>query len=115
LRGTLDTVHEQLRPEQQTREDALLAVLQAKSDGAAGNLDVTQAGNMLIGQVIEEQRKLRQLMGALINAHNVTAAREINEHAAAERIMQEWFAKGAEVEIKPLTGEGGFGRLGPTR
>jgi type IV secretion system protein TrbJ len=109
LRGTLDTVHEQLRPAQQAREDALLAALHRKSDGAAGNLDATQAGNMFLGQVVEEQRKIRQLLGAQMNAQNVAQAHALTTNAAAERIMQDWFERGAAaVTIRPMTGGGGF-------
>lgn len=114
LRGTLDTVHEQLRPAQQAREDALLAALRSKSDGAAGNLDVTQAGNMFLGQVVEEQRKIRQLLGAQMNAQNVAQARVITTQAAAERIEQELL----EASYRPIPAYGaarGFGLLGPTR
>jgi type IV secretion system protein TrbJ len=114
LRGTLDTVHEQLRPAQQAREDALLSALRRKSDGAAGNLDATQAGNMFLGQVVEEQRKIRQLLGAQMNAQNVTQARAITTQAAAERIEQDLL----EASYRPIPAYGsarGFGLLGPTR
>ena len=114
LRGTLDTVHEQLKPAQQAREDALLASLQAKSDGAQGNLDATQAGNMFVGQVVEEQRKIRQLLGAQMNAQNVAQARTITTHAAAERIEEEVLLV-SHTPIPAYDQAGGFGLLGPTR
>ena len=114
LRGTLDTVHEQLKPAQQAREEALLAALHSKSDGAAGNLDATQAGNMFLGQVVEEQRKIRQLLGAQMNAQNVTQARVITTHAAAERIEQDLLVA-SQKPIPAYDHAGGFGLLGPTR
>lgn len=114
LRGTLDTVHEQLKPAQQVREEALLAALQGKSDGAAGNLDATQAGNMFLGQVVEEQRKIRQLLGAQMNAQNVTQARSITTQAAAERIEHDLLeASSKPIPAYPSARE--FGVLGPTR
>jgi P-type conjugative transfer protein TrbJ len=114
LRGTLDTVHEQLTPAQQTREEALLAALHRKTVNAVGNLDVTQTSNMFLGQVVEEQRKIRQLLGAQLNAQNVTQARTITTQAAAERIEQDLL----KVSYKPIPPYGsarGFGLLGPTR
>jgi len=114
LRGTLDTVHEQLKPAQQAREEMLLAALHRKSDGAAGNLDATQAGNMFLGQVVEEQHKIRQLLGAQLNAQNVTQARTITTHAAAERIEQDLLVA-SQKPIPAYDHAGGFGLLGPTR
>lgn len=86
LRGTLDTVHEQLRIEQRVREEQVLADLAAKTANAAGNLDVTQTGNMITAQVVEELRKTRQMLGALINAENVAHAHAINREAVSERL-----------------------------
>ena len=88
LRGTLDTVHEQLRVEQRLREEQVLADLAAKTANAAGNLDVTQTGNMITAQVVEELRKTRQMLGALINADNVAHAHAINREAVSERLEQ---------------------------
>ena len=92
----------------------ILAALQRKSDGAAGNLDATQAGNMFLGQVVEEQRKIRQLLGAQMNAQNVTQARTITTHAAAERIEQDLLVA-SQKPIPAYDHAGGFGLLGPTR
>jgi|SoiMethySBSTD1v2_1073268.scaffolds.fasta_scaffold55151_2 P-type conjugative transfer protein TrbJ len=86
LRGTLDTVHEQLRVEQRLREEQVLAELAAKTANAAGNLDVTQTGNMITAQVVEELRKTRQMLGALINAENVAHTHSINREAVSERL-----------------------------
>ena len=86
LRGTLDTVHEQLRVEQRVREEHVLAELAAKTAHAAGNLDVTQTGNMITAQVVEELRKTRQLLGALMNAENVAHAHANNREAVSERL-----------------------------
>jgi P-type conjugative transfer protein TrbJ len=86
LRGTLNTVHEQLTVAERLREEALLASLRAKTESAAGNLDVSQTGNMIDLQIIEELRKVRQLLGAFINAQNVAQAHEINLMATAQRV-----------------------------
>ena len=114
LRGTLDTVHEQLQETERLKEEALLASLQNKTELATGNLDATQAGNMITLQIVEEQRKTRQLLGALLNAQNVATAHAINLQAAAERIEQDWLARSV-IDIQPYRGTTGFGLLGDTR
>ena len=98
LRGTLDTVHEQLRVEQRVREEQVVADLAAKTAGAAGNLDVTQTGNMIMVQVVEELRKTRQMLGALINADNVAHAHAINREAVSERLEHDALER-SRVEI----------------
>ena len=98
LRGTLDTVHEQLRVEQRLREEHVLAELATKTASAAGNLDVTQTGNMLTAQVVEELRKTRQLLGALMNAENVAHAHTINREAVSERLEHDALER-SRIEI----------------
>jgi len=114
LRGTLDTVHEQLRVEQRQHEEQIIAALADKTQNAAGNLDVTQTGNMIMVQVVEELRKTRQMLGALINAQNVTNAHVINREAVSERLEHDALVR-SQIEI-PVSNNGqGEGRLGPTR
>jgi P-type conjugative transfer protein TrbJ len=114
LRGTLDTVHEQLRVEQRQHEEQIIGELADKTQNAAGNLDVTQTGNMIMVQVVEELRKTRQMLGALINAQNVTNAHVINREAVSERLEHDALVR-SQIEI-PVSNNGrGEGRLGPTR
>jgi hypothetical protein len=89
MRGVLDTVHEQLRPEQRTIEEGVLAALAAKTAAAAGNLDVSQTGNMIGLQVAQELRKLRQMMGALTNAQTVAQAHQMHLQMVQERIAHD--------------------------
>jgi P-type conjugative transfer protein TrbJ len=114
LRGTLDTVHEQLTVTERLREEALLASLRAKTESAAGNLDVSQTGNMIDLQIVEELRKVRQLLGAFINAQNITQAHEVNLRAASERIEHDWLERSL-TSIPRYDGSYGFGLFGPTR
>jgi hypothetical protein len=86
LSGTLETVHYQLRPEQQEQEQRLLFEMQDRTQGATGNLDVSQTGNMIALQIVEEQRKLRQMLGATLNAQNIAASHHITYQAAKERV-----------------------------
>lgn len=108
LRGTLNTVHEQLKAAERLQEDALLAALRAKTDAAQGNLDVSQTSNMINLQIVEEQRKMRQLLGALINAQNVATAHQINLQASQERVFNDWLER-AQRPVQPYSGVGGFG------
>jgi len=108
LRGTLNTVQEQLKAAERLQEEATLAALKAKTDAAQGNLDVSQTGNMINLQIIEEQRKMRQLLGALINAQNVATAYQINLQASQERVFNDWLER-AQRPVQPYSGVGGFG------
>jgi hypothetical protein len=108
LSGTLETVHYQLRPEQQIQEQALLEELKAKTQGALGNLDVSQTGNMITLQIVEEQRKLRQMLGATMNAQNVAAAHAITMEAAAQRIEHDWLERSV-AEASALGQSRGYG------
>jgi P-type conjugative transfer protein TrbJ len=108
LRGTLDTVHEQLKVSERLREEAVVASLRAKTEGAMGNLDVSQTGNMIELQIVEELRKVRQLLGASLNAQNVTQVHQINLQASQERIMNDWIER-SQIPVQPYHGTGGFG------
>lgn len=108
LRGTLNTVQEQLKESERGREEALLAALKSKTESAQGNLDVSQTGNMIDLQIIEEQRKIRQLLGALINAQNVATAHQINLQASQERVIDDWLQR-SQIPVQPYRGIGGFG------
>jgi|GEM_PF-4487086 len=114
LRGSLDTVHEQLRPEQRAIEEGVLAALAAKTAAAAGNLDVSQTGNMIGLQVAQELRKLRQMVGALTNAQTVAQAHEIHLQAVSERVQHDLLANSDSTV--PMVADGNsFTLLGPTR
>lgn len=108
LRGTLNTVQEQLKAAERLQEEATLAALKAKTEAAQGNLDVSQTGNMITLQIVEEQRKMRQLLGALINAQNVATAHQINLDAAAQRAQDDWLER-PTIEARPYQGTTGFG------
>ena len=108
LRGTLNTMQEQLKESERAREETLLAALKSKTENAQGNLDVSQTGNMIDLQIIEEQRKIRHLLGALINAQNVATAHQINLQASQERVIDDWFER-SQIPVQPYRGTAGFG------
>lgn len=109
LSGTLETAHYQLRPQRQFEEQLLLEELKNKTQGALGNLDVSQTGNMITLQIVEEQRKLRQMLGATMNAQNVAAAHRLTMEAAAQRIEHDWLERSV-AEVNALPPSRGYGR-----
>jgi hypothetical protein len=112
--GTLETVHYQLRPEQQAQEQQLLVELQNKTQNPVGNLDVSQTGNMIALQVVEEQRKLRQLLGATMNAQNLGEAQRLTKEAFALRIEHDWVGRTVEEVASFSASRGyGMGNFGP--
>src|SRR5262249_33350343 len=114
LRGSLDTVHEQLRPEQRLHEDEVLAALKAQTEAAAGNLGVSQTGNMIGLQVAQELRKLRQMVGAQTNALAVAQAHEIHLKAVSERVAHDLLAN-SPSDVPTAADGNSFTLLGPTR
>jgi P-type conjugative transfer protein TrbJ len=108
LRGTLDTVHEQLKVQERLREEVVLASLRAKTEGAIGNLDVSQTGNMINLQIVEELRKVRQLLGATVNAQNVATSHQINLQASQDRVVNDWIER-SQIPVPRYRGIGGFG------
>jgi P-type conjugative transfer protein TrbJ len=101
-------VHEQFKLPERLREDALIAGLASQSSSARGNLAVTQAGNAITLQVIEELRKVRQLLGASMNAQNVALTHHINLQASQDRIVHDWIER-SQIPVSPYRGSGGFG------
>ncbi len=107
-RGALNTVHEELRPEDDAREDALAT----KTEVARGNLDVSQAGNYLAILQIDEARRQRHMLGALTNALIVAHAHPVNLQAQAEKATALAIA-GSLLPIRPYSGVGGVRLFGP--
>ena len=110
--GLLNTVREELRPEDDVRLEGLLDTLRLKTELAAGNLDVQQAGNYLTILGIQEQRRTRHMVGALTNALTTRFAHDINEVAQPEAAMRLWLET-AQVETLPYSGVGGVRTLDP--
>jgi hypothetical protein len=115
---TLATVHEQLKPEQFDAEEGLLAELKAKSEGAVGNLDVSQTGNMITLQGVNEARKLRQMIGAHMNAQNTATGFLLNMEGRKERVAHDWtmrsWQENGSGEVQAYSGQHGYGMFGST-
>jgi conjugal transfer/entry exclusion protein len=84
-RGLLNTVHEELRPEDEARVAAVEAQLALKTEAAQGNLDVSQAGNYLAILQVDELRRQRHMLGALTNALTVAQSHNVNLEAQAAK------------------------------
>jgi type IV secretion system protein TrbJ len=111
-RGLLNTVHEELRPEDEARVAAVEAQLALKTEAAQGNLDVSQAGNYLAILQIDEARRQRHMLGALTNALTVAQAHTVNLQAQAEKATA-LAIEASLLPIRPYSGVGGVRLFSP--
>ena len=111
-RGLLNTVHEELRPEDDVRVAAVEAELALKTEAAQGNLDVSQAGNYLAILQVDELRRQRHMLGALTNALTVAQAHTVNLQAQAEKATA-LAIEASLLPIRPYSGRGGVRLFSP--
>jgi type IV secretion system protein TrbJ len=111
-RGALNTVHEELRPEEDARVQAIEDALAAKTELAQGNLDVSQVGNYLAILQIDEARRQRHMLGALTNALIVAQAHPVNLQAQAEKATA-LAIEASLLPIRPYSGVGGVRLFSP--
>ena len=111
-RGALNTVHEELRPEDDARVQAIEDALATKTEQAQGNLDVSQAGNYLAILQIDEARRQRHMLGALTNALIVAQAHPVNLQAQAEKATA-LAIETSLLPIRPYSGVGGVRLFSP--
>src|SRR5262249_53967011 len=111
-RGLLNTVHEELRPEDDARVAAVEAELALKTETAQGNLDVSQAGNYLAILQVDELRRQRHMLGALTNALTVAQAHTVNLQAQAEKATA-LAMEASLLPIRPYSGVGGVRLFSP--
>jgi len=100
---TLDSIRGALmaagfQSEQFATETATMTTLQNLSDSAVGQTQVIQAGNMIANQLVAQLQKLRQLQMAQMQAQNAYMAHEVNQQAASEAAVDEFFK---EIPYKP--------------
>ena len=69
---------------------ATLREIKEISDEADGNVEVTQASNMLMGFMAEEQSKTLQMLSALTNAFVVDAAMRLSQRMQAIAQFKAW-------------------------
>ncbi len=75
---------------------ATLQRLLSESQGAAGNLDATQAGNELLGLSVSQSLRTQQLLAVQARAEALARARELEE-AEAARVRRERFLGDGEA------------------
>ena len=95
LNGTLQAAAAQAQDFQ--AEQAALTTLEAKNQGAIGQLQTIQVGNEIALQQVQQLQMLRQLMVAMINAQNVVAANQVSQAAQAQAQQQQWLSGGQLV------------------
>jgi P-type conjugative transfer protein TrbJ len=96
LNGTLAAA--QLQAQNFANEQAQLTGLEGLNKTAAGNLQAIQ---------VQQIQMLRQLVVAMINAQNVTAANAVNRQAAEDASTQQWLGAGPTVpfSVAPTGGQ----------
>src|ERR1700691_3027623 len=95
LNGTLHAAAAQAQDFQ--AEQAALTTLEAKNQGAIGQLQTIQVGNEIALQQVQQLQMLRQLMVAMINAQYVVAAKQGSQAAQAQAQQQQWLSGGQLV------------------
>jgi hypothetical protein len=111
LQGTLQTVHEQMKPATWLLDQVMLETLRALIAGGPGNVWLSQMQALATAQNIEEGRKTRQLLAASINAQNIAHAHEANLKLYSERLIHD-VLENSQVPVVAYTGAGGRGKLG---
>ena len=88
IRGALTAAG--LQNSQLAGEDAVLARLQALSDGAMGHMQALQVGNMIAVQEVQQLQKLRQLQMAQMQGEFAYLATQQQNDAAKAAALKAW-------------------------
>jgi len=83
---------------------SMLREIKELSDSADGNVEVTQASNMFLSFMAEEQSKTLQMLAALTNAFVVDAAMRLNQRMQAVAQFKAWIAEAYPAGV-PLPSE----------
>jgi type IV secretion system protein TrbJ len=95
LSGTLQSAAAQAQEFQ--AEQATFTALEAKNQGAIGQLQTIQVGNEIALQQVQQLQMLRQLVVTMINAQNVVAANQVSQAAQTQAQQQQWLSGGPLV------------------
>src|SRR5579875_1020550 len=90
-------------------EQAQFAELEGMNRTAVGRLQAIQVGNEIALQQAQQIQMLRQLVVAMINAQNVTAANAINRQAAEDASTQQWLTAGPTIPFSTTMPSNGLG------
>ena len=99
LNGTLADAQSQAQ--NFANEQAQFAQLEGMNRTATGRLQAIQVGNEIALQQAQQIQMLRQLVVAMINAQNVTAANAVNRQAAEDASAQRWLSAGPTIPFSP--------------
>jgi len=105
LNGTLADAQSQAQ--NFANEQAQFAQLAGMNRSATGRLQAIQVGNEIALQQAQQIQMLRQLVVAMINAQNVTAANALNRQAAEDASTQQWLTAGPTIpfSVAPNAGQ----------
>ena len=107
LNGTLADAQSQAQ--NFANEQAQFAQLEGMNRTATGRLQAIQVSNEIALQQAQQIQMLRQLVVAMINAQNVTAANAINRQAAEDASTQQWLTAGPTVPFLTAMPSNGLG------
>ena len=107
LNGTLADAQSQAQ--NFANEQAQFAQLEGMNRTATGRLQAIQVGNEIALQQAQQIQMLRQLVVAMINAQNVTAANALNRQAAEDASTQQWLTAGPTVPFLTAMPSNGLG------
>ena len=111
LDGTLADAQSQA--ENFANEQGQFAQLEGMNRTATGRLQAIQVGNEIALQQDQQIQMLRQLVVAMINAQNVTAANAVNRQAVEDASTQQWLTAGPTVPFTTTMPSNGLGAGGP--
>jgi len=107
LNGTLADAQSQAQ--NFANEQAQFAQLEGMNRTATGRLQAIQVGNEIALQQAQQIQMLRQLVVAMINAQNVTAANAVNRQAAEDASAQQWLTAGPTIPFLTAMPSSGLG------
>ena len=107
LNGTLAAAQSQAQ--NFANEQAQFAQLEGMNRTATGRLQAIQVGNEIALQQAQQIQMLRQLVVAMINAQNVTAANALNRQAAEDASTQQWLTAGPTIPFLTAMPSNGLG------
>ena len=111
LNGTLADAQSQAQ--NFANEQAQFAQLEGMNRTATGRLQAIQVGNEIALQQAQQIQMLRQLVVAMINAQNVTAANAVNRQAAEDASAQQWLTAGPTIPFLTAMPSNGLGAGAP--
>ncbi len=102
----LNTVHEELSPNDDARVSGVMDDLRQKAEVATGNKDLAQLHAYGLDLQLYEARRQRKMLGTLTDSIMLKNEHDLNLDAWTQAIQDHFFMN-AVVDPKPYTGNGG--------